>query len=65
MLPDYSCADCNRPVIVLDGTIIRGCSHASAAVLANMSAVMYGKSALAQQHPEALKLMNTEPAQGG
>lgn len=49
----YRCAECGLAVVVVpDGTIIRACKHADAAVIASLSAKLYGLSALRQMTPK-------------
>lgn len=43
----FVCAECNAPVVLHDGNYFRECEHASAAILANMSAIVFGKSKVA------------------
>lgn len=42
--PAFLCAECGAPVVLHDGNYFRECEHASAAIIANMSAIVYGKS---------------------
>jgi hypothetical protein len=42
----YTCAECQTPVIVLDGQIIRACPHEEAVVIADVSATATGESNL-------------------
>lgn len=42
----FQCAVCGAPVLVHDGNSFRQCEHHDAAVLANMSAVVFGMSKL-------------------
>lgn len=60
----YTCSVCGKGVIVRDGVAIRGCSHDGAAINLNLDCVLYGESHVRQGHPEALKLMDTTPAEG-
>lgn len=42
--PAFVCAECGAPVVLHDGSYFRECEHLEAAILANMQAVVYGKS---------------------
>ena len=42
--PAFVCAECGAPVVFHGDNYFRECEHASAAILANMSAIVYGKS---------------------
>lgn len=42
--PAYQCAECGAPVVLHDGNYFRECDHAGVAILANMEAIVYGKS---------------------
>lgn len=44
--PRYTCAECGLGVIIINGKIIRGCTHEKAAVNAACSATAYGESKL-------------------
>lgn len=49
----YRCGECNRAVVVTpQGEIIRACEHKDAKVLADVSARLYGISALRQMTPK-------------
>lgn len=41
--PMYVCTECSAPVVVFNGKVFRECEHDSAAVIANLSAIVYGK----------------------
>ena len=40
----YSCAQCDGPVFLVDGVIYKPCEHTTAAVLANLTAILRGQS---------------------
>lgn len=61
----YECKVCGRPVHATDSGLNRTCGHVSAPVVAPMSAVLYGISAVNRGVPEALALMDTTPKKAG
>lgn len=40
----YKCAECQKPVIVYEGTIFRPCSHDEATVIADITATATGEA---------------------
>lgn len=44
--PAFQCAECGAPVVLHDGNYFRECEHATAAIVANMTAVVRGQSGL-------------------
>ncbi|MBX9793597.1 MAG: hypothetical protein K2Y02_04785 [Burkholderiaceae bacterium] len=60
-----TCGECGKAVAVLDGEVIRGCTHVTASVIVSLSATVYGAAEVAQGVPEALALAAPGvPAQG-
>lgn len=39
----YTCAECGEPILVVDGKIYKPCGHLTAAVLASLTATVYGE----------------------
>lgn len=59
-MPKYSCAECGKPVIVMEGQIMRACPHPTASVVASMTAVVYGEADVVSGKPAALALQKPE-----
>lgn len=43
LYPEYTCADCGKPVIVQETAITRPCGHENAPILASLAATCYGE----------------------
>ena len=59
-MPQYTCKQCGKPVVVMEGEIIRACPHPTASVIASVSAVVYGEADMAYGNQKALALKNPE-----
>lgn len=55
------CSACGAPV---GADKVRSCDHNDAAIIAPMTATLYGEAHVRAGHPEAIKLLDTTPAEG-
>jgi hypothetical protein len=42
----YKCSECETPIIVIEGQVVRACPHQEAVVIADISATATGESDL-------------------
>ena len=45
---EYRCSECEMPVVMHEGHVIRACPHKEAAVTASLSATCYGEAEICE-----------------